>query len=517
MKWSNLLSEERLGDPIVIEKYTEGKYPRSEFEKDYRRIISCASFRRLQDKTQVFPLDKSDFVRTRLTHSYETASIAKMLGVMVLSKIKTKTLDREDQIAIENIPDVLACAGLLHDIGNPPFGHFGEEIIKKWFSFNLKKYAIVQDGKNVPLNDILDENFQRDLASFDGNAQALRVLTKLHFQDSDFGLNLTSAVLNTLIKYPTSSGGVKKKKDAEYNLTCKKMGYFYSEAQAYKKITEITGAKNCRHPLALILEISDDIAYKTADIEDAMKKGLYNLSDLLTFIDKQRREVDKKFPKTDHSKMNELFNKLCQIKDDVTRNQSKFNKNISNIDLYVIQNWIPYAQEWLMYCAAYCFDRHYQAIMNGTFHQDLFYDTNHTHSAEILQDIMDNFIFPNREIIKLELAANTILSSLLDKFVPAVLFHDEKYKSNNFIEIQAYKKLYSLFSENYRDTYSIELRNFEIEMENLERWEMGPEEKRLAIQNQDIYLRLLLVSDYISGMTDSYAKSLYQELNGIYE
>lgn len=137
MEWETLLSNERLGGELVIDKKTEEIYPRTDFEKDYKRIISSASFRRLQDKTQVFPLDKSDFVRTRLTHSYETSVIAKMMGNMLASGEKYALEDIDSELK-SRIPDILACAGLLHDIGNPPFGHFGEDVIRNWFKHKLK-------------------------------------------------------------------------------------------------------------------------------------------------------------------------------------------------------------------------------------------------------------------------------------------------------------------------------------------------------------------------------------------
>jgi len=211
MNWGQLISDYRLGGKIVIEHFTENAYKTSQFEKDHKRIISSASFRRLQDKTQVFPLDESDFVRTRLTHSFETAAIAKTLGVMALSDLKNRedwNSDNED--AIESIPDILMCAGLLHDIGNPPFGHFGEEIIKIWFQKNLKEYFIENSNAEKPITKILKSEHILDLQNFDGNAQALRILTKLHSQDNEYGMNLTAAILNTLIKYPCSSMEIKK-------------------------------------------------------------------------------------------------------------------------------------------------------------------------------------------------------------------------------------------------------------------------------------------------------------------
>ena len=517
MNWPDLLSNKRLGNEIVANKHFEKKYPFSEFERDYRRIISSASFRRLQDKTQVFPLDQSDFVRTRLTHSYEVAALAKTLGVMLpiaLAKAEIKdagTLDISEKERIEraykeelkDVPDILACAGLLHDIGNPPFGHFGEEIIKKWFSCNLKKFSIKNEGQDQECaidNELRNIHFQ-DLVHFDGNAQALRVLTKLHFQDSDNGLNLTSAVLNTMIKYPTASDEVKKESTEGYTLTNKKMGYNQEELEIFETITDNTGARKKRHPLAFLLEAADDIAYKTADIEDGYKKGLYTLDELLEYADHCILEAKNKGASIGFTRT--LFNELKCLREEVRSN--KYRKQINNPDLYAIQNWVPYAQEWLLYCAAYGFETHYASIMAGTYYDDLFHGTNHQETVKIIDKIMRKFIFPNRNIVKLELAANEILSNLLDKFVSAALYHDKEYSSAHYVEIQAYRRLYGLISENHRETYKLALEDFKTGHTDC-----------VKIREYDIYLRLLLVVDYISGMTDSYAKSLYQELNGIY-
>ncbi|MBR6159139.1 MAG: dNTP triphosphohydrolase, partial [Lachnospiraceae bacterium] len=175
MDWKTLMCPDRIRQ---VPRNAASSDPRSEFEKDYQRIISSASFRRLQDKTQVFPLDKSDFIRTRLTHSLEVANFARSLGRLIGERILSEKKDPDYDIRMrEDMCAVLECAGLLHDIGNPPFGHFGEDAIRDWFEKNL--YTIgYEDGV---LADALSDQQIADFKHFEGNTQALRVVTKLHF------------------------------------------------------------------------------------------------------------------------------------------------------------------------------------------------------------------------------------------------------------------------------------------------------------------------------------------------
>ena len=198
MEWAKLLSTE----PPEPDSFKE--YPINAFEKDYSRIVSSAAFRRLQDKTQVFPLDKSDFIRTRLTHSIEVSTIARQLGIMIS---KNTTQYKPTDIAVpedaEAIASVLLCAGLLHDLGNPPFGHFGETVIGDWFKENLDHVKY----KGQPLRSWLSEQMIADLENFEGNAQALRILLKAKHGSS---LNLSKAIISTLVKYPTDSCSVDK-------------------------------------------------------------------------------------------------------------------------------------------------------------------------------------------------------------------------------------------------------------------------------------------------------------------
>ena len=280
LSWNSITSETRIPQKTSAnaEKY------RSEFESDYHRIIRSASFRRLQDKTQVFPLDNSDFVRTRLTHSLEVSSIAKLIGKQVCIQVLDQQLapagDQPDSL---KVIEILNCAGLLHDIGNPPFGHFGESAIRNWFEKNLSLLQF----KQRPLQAWLDEQQQADLLYYEGNAQALRIITKLHRLTGRSGMHLTSSVMDTIIKYPVNS--LEKlaedtKEKSKRSLLRKKVGYYQSETDQFLEIKQNTGTTGCRNPLCFILEAADDLAYTFADLEDGYKKGLYSYEQLLFFI-----------------------------------------------------------------------------------------------------------------------------------------------------------------------------------------------------------------------------------------
>ena len=219
MEWKYLLCPDRIRDY----KGRPGSGDlRTEFEKDYHRIIGSASFRRLQDKTQVFPLDKSDFIRTRLTHSLEVSSFAKSLGQNISEEILQNIGDESFLPSYKaDVCDILQCAGLLHDIGNPPFGHFGETAIRDWFRENMCRLT----WKGRALSEVLTRQMQEDFYHFEGNTQALRLVTKLHYLVDAHGMNLTKGLLGTIIKYPVSSVEIDKKSG---DIRTKKMGYYYA-------------------------------------------------------------------------------------------------------------------------------------------------------------------------------------------------------------------------------------------------------------------------------------------------
>lgn len=473
MEWKQLLCEKRQSAPKSVNKTDL----RNEFQKDYHRIICSASFRRLQDKTQVFPLDKSDFVRTRLTHSLEVASFAKSLGQTAFQYLIDNNNDDELTPEIkEKMCSILECAGLLHDIGNPPFGHFGEDSIRNWFKNNLSKIEF----KGTSVEDYLNEQMKNDLYHFEGNAQALRLLAKLHYLVDENGMHLTYALLNTLIKYPVSSCGINKHSG---NIKDKKMGYYFAEQELFKDITESTGAINCRYPLTFLLEAADDIAYHTADIEDAVKKGFLSYSQLLEEL-RSEKYINKC---TDVQEIQSYKNAVDMLE---TKYAKAKENGVPNPELNAVQNWIIYVQGQLLYCASYGFTKNYQSIMNGTFSAEVISASRGKTLSDALGSIVCDYVFKSCEIYKTEIAAGNIINFLLDRFVPAAVIYDT---DNELSPMD--KRIIHLISDNYRQIYKI--------------YSDGKDE------NEKLYLRLLLVTDYICGMTDSFAKRLYQELNGI--
>ena len=401
MNWNELLSGDRIRS---FQKSTTTRDLRTEFEKDYHRIIGSASFRRLQDKTQVFPLDKSDYIRTRLTHSLEVSSFARSLGQNVGEKIIREKKDTSFTMQMkEDICVVLQCAGLLHDIGNPPFGHFGETVIQDWFKENLPLISF--NGKT--LTDVLSDQMQNDFYHFEGNTQALRVVSKLHFLVDENGMNLTKALLGTIIKYPVSSVEIDKKSG---DIRTKKMGYFYADRNTFDNIQSSLSTNGKRHPLAFLLEAADDIAYKTADIEDALKKGCISYSLLVNELKKRMESGDEN---SDYGKMIGILEK---------KYEKAISKGYEQPDVYAVQNWVVSIQGSMLFAASDNFIDHYDEIMEGIYKKDLFYGTGVEKMMKALGDIAYQYAFISKPIYKLEIAAKSILDFLLDKFVEAVIY-----------------------------------------------------------------------------------------------
>jgi len=468
MKWEKLLSvqRQRMG---YGRQGSGSKDLRSEFEKDYHRIIGSASFRRLQDKTQVFPLDKSDFIRTRLTHSLEVSSFGKSLGqnigeyILAYHKDPDFTADMK-----EDICNVLQCAGLIHDIGNPPFGHFGETAIREWFQKNLS----VLEYKGKKAEEILLPQMKADFLHFEGNAQALRLVTKLHYLVDENGMNLTYALLNTIVKYPVSSLEIGTTED----IRSKKMGYYYADRELFSEIEQETGTNGRRHPLTFILEAADDLAYKTADVEDAFIKGFLSYYQLR----EELKKLDEKYVTFPFDALGSLDRKY----------QRALGNGVSNPEEYAVKNWIVQVQSYLINCVTEGFTTHYAEIMEGTYQKDLFAGTDAEPLMELLGELACRYVFTSSAIYRMEVTEAGIIDKLMDLFMRAAVKYDTDEVLDSIDE-----RMIAFISDNYKNAYRCHAK--------------GKDEA------EKLYLRLLLVTDYICGMTDSYAKRLYQELNGI--
>lgn len=468
MEWKKLLSEERCIKSGGTRKENKPTDLRSEFEKDYHRIIGSASFRRLQDKTQVFPLDQSDFIRTRLTHSLEVSSYAKSLGQNIGEHILAYRKDPEFTPKMkEDICNIVQCAGLIHDIGNPPFGHFGEVVIREWFQKNLKELKF----KGQSISEILPDGMREDLYHFEGNAQAFRLVSKLHYLVDERGMNLTYALLGTILKYPVSSTQVKVESG---DIKEKKVGYYTADREIFEQVQRATGTNGRRHPLTFILEAADDIAYKTADIEDAFVKGFLSYHTIC----EELCALPKK----------ESFDPLGKLE---TLYQRAKDRGEAEPEAYAVKNWNIRVQSFLINQATCGFTSNYEQIMNGEYKQDLFYGTDAMELMELLGEMAHRIVFSSPQIYKMEVIEATILNYLMDRFVGATIKYDNPKEELDSID----HRMISFISDNYKKAY-----HFHSE---------GKDDV------EKLYLRLLLGTDYICGMTDSYAKRLYQELTGV--
>jgi len=474
MEWQSLLSAQKLIEEIQ-EPEEFKQYPINAFEKDYNEIVSSVVFRRLQDKTQVFPLDRSDFIRTRLTHSIEVSTIARQMGIMIsqnTSQYRREEIGPEEAMGI---PSVLLCAGLLHDLGNPPFGHFGENTIAEWFRTKMGEIKY----KESTLRGILHPQMIRDLECFDGNAQTLRILAKARYGSE---INVSAAVISTLIKYPTDSLSFLP---SDPDVKKHKPGYFMAEREALISVSKMVGTQNetnevYRHPLTYMLEAADDIAYATADLEDAFAKGLFTIGDFIEFYESNYSldaATQGKCPEHYSARLIDNLKEMCKT---------------TNAGSKAFGEWIAYIRRWLMYTTVFRFSKSYDDIMNGRYPDDLFAGTYHSETIKILKAAIRRFAFNSFGILKLELSAQSILSFLLRNFVQAVLYYD--HPGGEYKPSKADKKYISILPANYRHDY---------------------ESTRTGDEANDLYLRLLMVIDYISSMTDSYARTLYRELSGI--
>ena len=268
MNWTSLLSTSRLHQRGETQEPT-----RSAFEQDFDRIIFSHPFRRLQDKTQVHPLPEHDFVHTRLTHSLEVSSVGRSLGRRVGEVIIERHDDLKNNFTSHDFGTIVASASLAHDLGNPPFGHSGEEGLSDFFKHH--------EGQHY--QPFFSELEWADLISFEGNAQGFRILNKSQYQ----GLRLTAATLGAFTKYPCPSSFDLRNKSRKSQ---KKFGFFQTEQELFDETATRLGLIKqanhvwCRHPLAFLVEAADDICYNIIDLEDGCRLGLVSLPDTMELL-----------------------------------------------------------------------------------------------------------------------------------------------------------------------------------------------------------------------------------------
>lgn len=551
------------------------------FDEDFLSIVSSQAFRRLQDKTQVFPLDKSDFVRTRLTHSMEVSTIARYLAQMVAE-------DCDDlRGRAEHVGTIAACAGLLHDTGNPPFGHYGEEVIRDWFRRQFRADSFAFRGQ--PVREMLnaaDPRMTADFEHFEGNAQGLRILSKAGLRDGSHDVNLTYAVMNTLIKYPNPSTDFDRD---SADVKRHKMGYYYAEREIMDAVCTATGTKvdgaYVRHPLVYIMEAADDIAYATADLADAVKKGRFTVTDFIQYYEKEsnavidrqmeafigqfrddaalyeklRRYYDvhllmrakaavdwtyrdqdelkrmdaerralfqtpveqdvlrqleavKDRAKDARNRLNDLRKRVSAARaaeqEEAARGRSVLRRTLSHSDtpeseFAIFENWLEEVRLWLMRSAADAFREHYAAIMAGTFPGELCEGSEALH---IMKKAMAAFVYDAQELITLELSAKRIVESLLEDLIHAVLYADEPDEAEHMTTID------DRFLHMIPDNFKMDYLGAKAQIER--RVKSGAQTRENA-DAEELYLRFLMVTDFISGMTDSFARNLYRIANGM--
>ena len=456
MKWKKLLSDKRFRD----RSKKDSNDARNAFEDDISRIIFSSAFRRLQDKTQVFPLERDSLVRTRLTHSMEVSNIGRSIGLSVEGKLLKNKAIGEGLKGF--IPSIVAAAGLIHDLGNPPFGHYGEDAFKNFYK-----------GKNDTLKDWLNEELIEDLLHFDGNVQTFRHLLKLQFLKDKFSYNLSYPTLATIVKYPCSSKEGNKK-DAS-NICQKKYGFFKSEKVKFEEIWTFLGIPaKARHPLTFILEAADDIAYSANDLEDGVRKNIIN-SD--TFIKKLDIFIKEENIHSDDPLV-EVYNRCKVIKE----------QDEAGIENCIIEQFRIEAHSRMIKSAVEAFvdESNYNKIMEGKFSSELLEKSEAKNIRKFFSSFARKDVFSSKDVLKLELMGEEVIYGLLSKFFIIVNAEKEDLEKTKGKE----GKIYHLISENYRFLHENYTTDSKID-------------------------RIQLINDYICGMTDSYALQTYRKLTGI--
>ncbi|MVN91664.1 deoxyguanosinetriphosphate triphosphohydrolase [Mucilaginibacter sp. HME9299] len=442
MQWEKLISAKRWG--IDNDEVQDQDKARSQFQRDYDRLIFSSPFRRLQNKTQVFPLPGSVFVHNRLTHSLEVASVGRSLGAIFYNNLKKQDSKVDERLPlISEVGNMVAAACLAHDMGNPAFGHSGESALSRYFT----------DGDGSVYRSQLSDEQWHDFTHFEGNANALRILTHPFYGKGNGAFALTYTTLASIVKYPCDAiaGHVKG------NIHQKKYGFFQSEQASFQTIATELGIIKAhdhpliykRHPLVYLVEAADDICYNIIDLEDAHRLKI------LTY-----------------DKIQELLLPLCNssrmgkwLEDEFEDEDAK----VSIMRAKAINNLITACSEVFM--------DNQQAMLSGNFNMGLTDALPEPFQTpwKAISKISVEKIYNYQSVVQIEVAGYKVMGGLLEEFIPAVMHNNTHY----------HQKLVKLIP------------------------------KQFITKNTDVYSKIQSVLDFVSGMTDLYAVELYRNIKGI--
>jgi len=455
LSWQELLNHDRRKDKTQHQSINSAG-GRVEIERDFDRILFATPTRRMADKTQVFPLEKNDSVRTRLTHSHEVSNLARSVGVRLAFEFPQQVFGAQhEQMQVKrNIPPLLAAIGLAHDLGNPPFGHQGEMSIRTWFKKNNQKW--------------FNNNINADFLHFDGNAQTFRLLTRLQILNDDYGLNLTYATLAAMIKYPSfwssnDKGGYKKS------------GIFESERSIVEDVWEHTGlCLGLRHPLTYIMEACDDIAYATMDAEDTVKKGYASFYDLIDYLEHD----------SEGDKLIQDLILSSKKKNTEFKQESLSSNELNDISMQMLR---VKAISLMITSMVDTFVDHCPKILKQQ-NSPGFNLIKASHAAALCKSLKKfdaEYGYQHKTVLELELRGSNYIHSLMDMLWEGI----NNYEKGDLFAQYAFGRI----SENYRRVYN----------------------KHSDLP--DSYKKAQLLCDVISGMTDSYIISLHDELKPLYD
>lgn len=489
LDWDNYLKADRRRPSGT--QAQQGRDCRNQFESDLGRVIFCPAIRRMHDKTQVIPLTSGDTILTRLTHSMQVMSVAESLAhFYTRTEIFRETYKDKAYGYDASISAILRTAALLHDIGNPPFGHFGEITIQNYF----KKY--LED------HHIITERQAWDFTQFDGNALGLRIVSKLQYTGTLDGLNLTYPTLGAYLKYPN-----KGKADGEY-VGDHKHGIFCTEEKIFDEIAKCCNMKKGRdkykrHPLSFLVEAADSICYGTMDIEDGYNIHWYSFDNIIDALNKfiiekvsekeNGKDLLKSYlddPKKPDSFSIEKLIGFCRFWNDGTEKDKR--RLILDFRVAMIG--------YLTRLAINNFEKNLEAIDKGEYSNELLKDDEYEVFGA-LSDFTFHRIISRRDIQEVELTGNSVINGLLDILMSYAFSEDKKFRSKIKAVISKSRMEVTLHEYDYPKVMFKKFTEDDL-------W-------KFDIENLDNYSKLRLIVDFVASMTDKYSVELYQKFAGM--